>query len=65
MIVPRPTGRVVDVLSAALGAGLGVGALLFQEDVSALAWWLTPAVLSVLMVVHARVLFGGGGPFRA
>lgn len=57
---PRPG----DLLVAIGGAGLGIGALFVQEDVSASAWVLTPALLAVLCVVHARILFASGGPLR-
>jgi hypothetical protein len=53
-----------DVLLAIGGAGLGVGALFFQEDVSTAAWVLTPAIVAILCVVHTRMLVASGGPLR-
>jgi hypothetical protein len=53
-----------DLLLAVGGAGLGIGALFFQEDVSTSAWVLTPALVAVLCVVHARMLVASGGPLR-
>jgi hypothetical protein len=60
----RSRRRAGDVLLAVGGAGLGVGALFLQEDVSTAAWVLTPALVAVLCVVHARMLLASGGPLR-
>lgn len=62
--VRRPR-RVVDEIPVAVaGAGLGAGALFLQSDVSATAWWATPALIAVLVVAHVRALFRGAGPLR-
>lgn len=53
-----------DGLLALGGAGVGVGGLLFFEDVSAATWVVTPTFLALGAVVHASALFAGAGPFR-
>jgi hypothetical protein len=60
----RPRRVVHDVPVAVAGAGLGLGALLFQSEVSVAAWVATPLLLAALAVVHVRALFGRGGPLR-
>jgi hypothetical protein len=60
----RLPGPVIDVLIAACGAGMGLGALRFQADVSQTAWILTPIVGAAAAVWHVRALFGGTGPLR-
>jgi hypothetical protein len=56
--------RVVDVLLALAGAGIGVGGLLFLEDVGVASWLFAPAFLAVAAIAHVRALFAGAGPFR-
>jgi hypothetical protein len=56
--------RVVDLLLALGGAGIGVGGLLFLEDVGVASWLFAPAFLAVGAIAHVRALFGGAGPFR-
>ena len=41
-----------------------IGGLLFLDDVSTASWVLTPVLLALGAVVHARALFAGEGPFR-
>jgi hypothetical protein len=60
----RQPQRVTDGLLAIGGAGVAIGGLLFLSDVSAASWLVAPIVLATLTVVHVRVLFAGGGPFR-
>lgn len=59
--VPR---AVSDGLSAVAGAGLGVGGLLVLTYVGTASWFVTPPFLALCAVVHRRVLFAAGGPFR-
>ncbi len=54
----------VDLLFAVSGAGVAIGGLLFLDDVSTASWVLTPILLALGAVVHARALFAGDGPFR-
>lgn len=56
--------RIVDVLLAFGGAGIGVGGLLFLEDVGVASWLVAPAFLAVGAIAHVRALFAGAGPFR-
>jgi hypothetical protein len=60
----RLPGPIIDVLIAACGAGMGLGALGFQADVSQTAWILTPIVGAAAAVWHVRALFAGTGPLR-
>jgi len=55
---------VADIMVGTGGAGLGLGALFFQVDVSLLSWLATPALVGVLTVVHVKVLSRAGGPLR-
>jgi hypothetical protein len=59
--VDRP---VVDGLLVLAGAGIGVGGLLFLENVGLASWITTPVVLGVATLAHVRALFAGAGPFR-
>lgn len=61
------SGRSVAVWSVVLalsGAGIATGCLLVQDVVEAASWVIAPIVGAILAVVHARVLFAPGGPFR-
>jgi len=62
----RRPGRalVADIMVGAGGAGLGLGALFFQDDASLPSWLLTPALVGVLALVHVKVLSSAGGPLR-
>ena len=60
----RLPDRVVDVLLAIAGAGIGVGGLLFLEDVGVASWIFAPVFLAVGAIAHVRALFAGAGPFR-
>jgi hypothetical protein len=65
LVLRRRLPRVaIDVLIAGCGAGMGLGALRFQTDVSETAWVLTPVVGAAAAVWHVRALFGGTGPLR-
>jgi hypothetical protein len=55
---------VADIMVVAGGAGLGLGALFFQDRVSMLSWLLTPGFAGVLTLVHVKVLSAAGGPLR-
>jgi hypothetical protein len=59
--VDRP---VLDGLLVLAGAGIGVGGLLFLENVGLASWIATPVVLGVATLAHVRALFAGAGPFR-
>jgi len=45
-----------DVLLASIGAAMGAGALLFQQDVSVTAGVLAPVFAALLVVAHVRAL---------
>lgn len=60
----RMSSWLVDTLLAISGAGMAVGGLLLLEDVSGVAWLVTPPVLAALTVIHVRALFAGSGPLR-
>jgi hypothetical protein len=47
-----------------LGAGMGIGALLFQDDIATRAWILVPIGGATLAVWHMRALFAKTGPLR-
>jgi hypothetical protein len=57
-------GPVVDGLLAVAGAAIGVGGLLFLDDVGPASWLVAPAFLAVGTIAHVRGLFAGDGPFR-
>jgi hypothetical protein len=61
---PRIPAIATDTLAAVGGAGLGFGALFFQEGVSSPAWLIAPVLVGTLMVIHVRVLYHGDGPLR-
>jgi hypothetical protein len=56
--------RVLDGLLVLAGAGIGVGGLLFLENVGLASWIVTPVVLGVATLAHVRALFADAGPFR-
>ncbi len=61
------SGRVLGAwftLLAASGAGIAIGCLLVQDQVDTASWIIAPVAGAILAVVHARVLFAPGGPFR-
>jgi hypothetical protein len=61
------SGRSVAAWSVVLalsGAGIATGCLLVQDVVEPASWVIAPIVGAILAVVHARVLFAPGGPFR-
>ncbi len=55
---------VMDAIIAVLGAGMGIGALLFQDDIATRAWVLVPIGGAALAVWHMRALFAKTGPLR-
>jgi hypothetical protein len=55
---------VVDVLVGLAGAGVGVGGLLFLDEVGVASWILAPVFLAIAAIVQVRALFAGAGPFR-
>lgn len=57
----RTRGTAPLVLLAALGAALGAGALLLQEDPGVADWAVTLGVLAAAAPVHFRVAFGPPG----
>ena len=59
----RAPGAWFAVLAVS-GAGIAIGCLLVQDHVDAASWIIAPAAGAILAVVHARVLFAPGGPFR-
>jgi hypothetical protein len=61
---PRVSPHTVDALMALSGAGLGIGALCFVEDVGAASWVAAPLILAVVAAAQVRALFTGEGPFR-
>jgi hypothetical protein len=56
--------RAWSVVLAAAGAGIASGGLLLQEAVDAASWIVAPAGGAAISVVHGRILFAAGGPFR-
>jgi hypothetical protein len=59
--IPRRRG---DVLVAAGGLGLAVGALLLMNDAALSAWAIAPPVVAVLTLLHVRLMVASGGPMR-
>jgi hypothetical protein len=59
----RSTGEVVVTLGVA-GAGLGVGALMLQQDVGAASWVVAPLVMAGLTIAHTMAMIAGDGPLR-
>jgi len=60
----RTRGRCGDVLVAAGGLGLAVGALLLMDDAAPSAWAIAPPVVAVLTLLHVRLMVAPGGPMR-
>jgi len=61
------SGRSIGAWFALLGvsgAGIATGCLLVQDRVDTGSWIIAPVAGAILAVVHARVLFAPGGPFR-
>ena len=61
------SGRSMGAWSAVLavaGAGIASGGLLVQDASDAASWIVAPVSGAVISVVHGRVLFAAGGPFR-
>jgi hypothetical protein len=59
--LPRPA---VEVLAAAGGALIGLGAIGLQDGASTFERVLVPVVLAALAPLHVRLLFAGEGPRR-
>ena len=57
---PRLPQRTTDLLLASVGCVMGVGALLFQEDVAVSTGVLAPLFAGLLLVAHVRVLDAKG-----
>jgi Transmembrane domain of unknown function (DUF3566) len=57
---PRLPQRTTDLLLASVGCVMGVGALLFQEDVAVSTGVLAPLFAGFLLVAHVRVLDATG-----
>ncbi|MGH2678935.1 MAG: DUF3566 domain-containing protein [Actinomycetota bacterium] len=57
---PRVAQQTTDLLLGAIGCVMGVGALLFQQDVSVAGGVLAPPVAAVLLVAHVRALDAAG-----
>lgn len=60
----RSSGRVPLVLLAVVGAAIGTGALLLQDDPGPADWAVTLAVLAAGTPMHFRFLLGPPGPAR-
>ena len=60
----RLSPRMVDVVMALAGAGLGIGGLMLLENVGVASWVFAPLVLAVVAPAQVRALFAGDGPFR-
>jgi hypothetical protein len=56
----RSPQLVTDAILAAIGAAMGAGALLFQDDVSVVGGVLAPPFAAFLLVAHVRVLSAMG-----
>jgi Transmembrane domain of unknown function (DUF3566) len=57
---PRLPQRTTDLLLASVGCVMGVGALLFQDDVAVSTGVIAPLFAGFLLVAHARVLDAAG-----
>lgn len=57
---PRLPQRTTDLLLASVGCAMGVGALLFQDDVALSTGVLAPLFAGFLLVAHVRVLDATG-----
>ncbi|HEU4354165.1 MAG TPA: hypothetical protein VFT27_01120 [Actinomycetota bacterium] len=60
----RSSGPVPLVLLAVVGAAIGTGALLLQDDPGPADWAVTLAVLAAGTPMHFRFLLGPPGPAR-
>ena len=60
----RIRSPVGDVIVAAGGLGLAIGALLLMDDAAPSAWAIAPPVVAVLSVLHVRLMVAPGGPMR-
>lgn len=58
------SGWLADLLTAACGAGVGVGGLLLLHDVGLASWIVAPVLTGLGAFGHRRALFSGAGPFR-
>ena len=61
------SGRAVglwSVVVALSGVGLAAGALLVQDEPDPSSWIVALPAGAAIAVVHTRVLFAMGGPFR-
>jgi hypothetical protein len=64
VVRPRTSTPAFVVTMAIAGAGLGLGALLFMDDVGIASWFLTPVVMAVLQTAHTMAMVAGDGPLR-
>jgi hypothetical protein len=53
--------RTAQILASALGAAVGAGALLLQDDPEVADWMVTLGVLAAFTPLHVRVLVGRPG----
>lgn len=61
------SGRSVGMWSAVLalaGAGIATGGLLVQDARDIASWVVAPPAGAAISLVHGRILFAPGGPFR-
>ncbi len=66
-LVGMRSGRSIGLWSGVLalsGAGIAAGCLLVQDQPDTASWIIAPVAGAILAVVHARVVFAPGGPFR-
>ena len=59
----RSTGAWSAVLAFA-GAGIASAGLVVQDASDVASWIVAPVAGAAISVVHGRVLFARGGPFR-
>jgi hypothetical protein len=64
VVRPRAALTAFVMTLVVAGAGLGVGALFFMEDIGTTSWFLTPIVVAVLTVAHTMAMVAGEGPLR-
>jgi hypothetical protein len=64
VIRPRTSLVPFVITLCVAGAGLGLGALMFMEDVGTASWFLTPIVMAVLTTAHTVAMVAGDGPLR-
>ena len=53
--------RAAPILASVLGAAVGAGALLLQNDPEAIDWMVTLGVLAAFTPLHVRMLVGRSG----